>query len=871
MRRDGGADAAPREGRPATAAEDWPRVREILRAALEKDPAQRPAFLDEACGADAALRRSVDALLAAHEEAGDFLEAPSELDRLAASVLGDEGAPALAAGSRVGRYEILELLDAGGMGEVYRARDTGLGRDVAVKVMRPWMTRDTARLRLFEKEARAAGAISDPNILAVFDVGAANGMPYVVSELLEGETLGARLRRSPLTVRESVEYGIQIAQGLCAAHEKGIVHRDLKPENVFLTRQGRLKLLDFGLAKLLHDPREDATPATLSSSSGSGLMGTPGYIAPERLEGQPSDRRVDIFALGAILYRMLARRPAFGSEDTVGELRATLTKEPAPFAPEANVPTRVQRVVWRCLQKRPEHRFQSAHEVRSALQDLAGSPSSARPRWALAAVAALAAVLGATVFFGRGRPEREPSEAPVHRRIRSLAVLPLQNASGDPEQQYFADGMTEALVAEMARTDGLRVLSRDSAAALQDKANRAEIARQLRVDAVVQGSVRRTGPQVRVAVELVRAANDEPVWAGTYDRDVRDVLALHHDVAGAISKEIALVAHPAREHAVHAEARSVEAYEAYLRGRFYWNLRSTEAAPKAIAQFNRALELDPLYAEAYIGLADTYAILGDMDAMPHADAYARAEAAARRALDLDPTRAEGYASLGHLRMHAWRWEEADRLFRRALELDPGYATALQWRSYNLASMGRTSEAVDAIARAQQLDPLSVIINTDMAQILYFARRYDDALAECRQTLQMNPAFAEARRVSFLVLQRVHRDTEALADLETYRGLPDGGPGGSVGYAYAALGRRGEAAAVLRELDTQSRRRFVASYDFAVIHAGLGEADRALAWLDKSLTRHDPETMILPADPRFDSLRGDPRFVALLERMSLPRP
>jgi serine/threonine protein kinase len=287
VRRDEGAGSPRRAGRPATAAEDWSQIREVLRAALERDPGQRSAFLVEACGEDAALRQSVDALLAAHEEAGDFLESPNQVDRLAADVLGDEAAPALAAGSRVGRYEILELLEAGGMGEVYRARDTGLGRDVAVKVMRPWMTGDTARLRLFEKEARAAGAISDPNILAVFDVGAANGMPYVVSELLEGETLGARLRRSSLTVRESVEYGIQIAQGLCAAHEKGIVHRDLKPDNVFLTRQGRLKLLDFGLAKLIQDPRDDAAPAALSSSSGSGLMGTPGYIAPERLAGQP--------------------------------------------------------------------------------------------------------------------------------------------------------------------------------------------------------------------------------------------------------------------------------------------------------------------------------------------------------------------------------------------------------------------------------------------------------------------------------------------------------------------------------------------------------------------------------------------------------
>jgi Flp pilus assembly protein TadD len=721
--------SAARAGRPATPAEDWSRIREILRTALESSPRQRSAFLDEACGADAALRKSVDALLAAHEEAGDFLESPDHVDRLAADVLGGEAAPALAAGSRVGRYEILELLDAGGMGEVYRARDTGLGRNVAVKVMRPWMTGDTARLRLFEKEARAAGAISDPNILAVFDVGAANGMPYVVSELLEGETLGARLRRSSLTVRESVEYGIQIAQGLCAAHEKGIVHRDLKPDNVFLTRQGRLKLLDFGLAKLIQDPGDDGAPAALSSSSSTGLMGTPGYIAPERLAGQPTDRRVDIFALGAILYRMLAGRPAFGDEDTVSDLGATLTGEPAPFDAGSGVPAPLQRVVWRCLQKRPEDRFQTAHEVRSALQQgLAVAAPAGRRRWPLAAVAGVAAVLGA----------------------------------------------------------------------------------------------------------------------------------------------IALAGHPAGEHAVHAETRRGPTRPTCAGGTAGTCARGSGAEGGGGVPTARWSWIPCTRKPTWGWPTPTRCSATCCTCLlPHADAFDRAEAAARRALDLDPTRAEAYASLGHLRMHAWRWPEADRLFQRALELDPGYAPALQWRAYNFASMGRTSEAVAAIERAQQLDPLSPIINADLAQILYFARRHEDAVAQSRKTLQMNPAFAEARRVSFLALQRIHRDQEALADLETYRALPDGGLGGSVGYGYAALGRRREAATVLRELEEQSRRRSVPPYDLAVIHAGLGQTDDALLWLDKSLATHDPESMILPIDPRLDSVRGDPRFVALLRRMGLP--
>jgi tetratricopeptide (TPR) repeat protein len=424
----------------------------------------------------------------------------------------------------------------------------------------------------------------------------------------------------------------------------------------------------------------------------------------------------------------------------------------------------------------------------------------------------------------------------------------------------------------MGRTEGLRVIAHASAAALQDaKKERAAVAAQLRVDALVQGSVHRSGAQVRVAVELVRAATDEQLWAGYYDRSVSDVFGLQHDVAGAISGEIALTAHPAREHGIRAEPRSVEAYESYLRGRYYWNLRSAEAAPKAIAQFNRALELDPLYAEAYVGLADTYVMLGDMlYLMPHRDAFTRAEAATRRALDLDPQRAEAYASLGHLRMHEWRWEDAERAFQRALELDPDYASALQWRAYNLVSMGRMADAVASIERAQRLDPLSLIINTDMAQILYFARRHEEAVTQCSKTLQMDPSFAEARRVSFLALQRTGRTEEARADLEAYRRLPDGGAGGSVGYAYAVLGDRAQAEAVLRELEKQPRRN-IPDYDFAVIHAGLGDKDRALARLERSLATRDPESMILPADPRLDSLHGDPRFGLLLRRMGVPTP
>jgi TolB-like protein/lipoprotein NlpI len=844
-------------------AERWERVRRLFFSALDCAPEERPRLLDLACDGDASLRKDVESLLESHEEAGDFLESPVAPDQLKAALEAHEAAvPALAPGRRLGPYEVVGLLEIGGMGEVYRARDSRLHRDVALKVMRPHLSSDPERLARFESEARAAGAVNDPNIVAVFDVGEEEGTPYVISELLEGETLGYRLRRGPLSVRESVEHAIQIAHGLAAAHEKGIIHRDLKPDNVFVTTSGRVKILDFGLAKLLGErgPEEAGKRLGRAGSQQSTVMGTPGYIAPERLEGRAVDRRADIFALGAVLQQMLTGRPAAG-EETSGEPPRSFTAE--------RVPRALERILLRCLAKRPEDRFQSARELRAALQTFAERPPARARRWVWASSAALATALAIALLAGRqgwGILGARSASAP----IRSLAVLPLENASGDPEQEYFADGVTQALSTEMARTPGLRVISRASVLPFKGKANLREMARQLHVDAAVQGSVARSGQKVRIALHLVRLPQGERLWTRAYNGLLRDISALQHEAAGAISTEIALAPHPDQDHGLHHEPGSVEAYEAYLRGRYFWNMRSAEAAPKAIEQFNRALELDPLYAPAYVGLADTYLMLGDMlYTMPHRDAFARAEAAALKALLLDPADAEAYATLGHLRMHAWQWPEAERAFARSVDLNPGYASAHQWRAYNLASLGRMGEGLAAMQRALELDPLSLIINADMAQMLYFAGRYDAAIQQSRKTLQMNPGFAEARRVCFLALQRAHRNEEALAELETYHRQPDGGPGGSVGFAYAVLGRRSQAQAVRRELEEQARQRPVPAYDFAVIDAGLGDREAAFAWLEKSLANADPESMILPVDPRLDGLRADARFGRLLTRMGVP--
>ena len=841
----------------------------MFQEALERDLAARPAFLDASCAGDAELRARVEALLAAHDEAGSFLESPTQVDRVAAEVLGAAGSRSLAAGSRVGPYEIVALLGAGGMGEVYRARDERFGRDVAVKVLPRHHDADPEGAPRFAREARAVGSISHPNILTVFDVGWEEGSPYLVSELLEGETLGQRLRSGRLSLRECVDLAVQIARGLGAAHDKGVVHRDLKPDNVFLTRQGPVKLLDFGVAKLLEaQPERDSRAPSSKGPGGSTLMGTPGYMAPEQMEGR-ADQRSDLFALGALLYRTLTGRSASVEPST------SAAPEAVPAAPAFlradDVPASLQGIVARCLERRPEDRFQSAAELRLALERFGDAEEARTPRRRRHSRRTAAAALTAAMFVG-ALPQRGSRLAPEGKPVRSLAVLPFRGEGEAAGQDYLVDGATEGLIAEIARTNpaGVRLIARSSVMPFKAAgASLSEVARQLDVDAVVQGTFARTGSRVRLQVRLARAPSGEPRWAGTYEGSVGEITWIQRQIARAVAIEVAPGGDAGPEPPRRRPPRTAEAYEAYLRGRYYWNLRTEESVRKAIDEFNRALALDPLYATAYTGLADAFATLSDMlYLMPSRDAYARAEAASLRALSLDPLQVEAHATLGHLRMHAWRWAEAEQEFRRAIELDGDYATAHHWRAWNLVCTGRPEEAVAAIDTARRLDPLSLIINADAAHIRYFARRYDEAVEQSRRTLQMNPDFQEARRILFLALLRTHQEGEALRELETFHASPHGGPGPSVGYAYAVLGHRARALAVLRQQEARPQRQFVPPYNLAVIHAGLGDVERAFALLDESIADNDTESMILAADPRLDSLREDLRFEALVRRMGL---
>jgi eukaryotic-like serine/threonine-protein kinase len=574
----------------------------------------------------------------------------------------------LAPGARLGPYEVLAPLGAGGMGEVYRARDVRLRREVAVKVLPEGLSQDQDRLRRFEQEALAASALNHPNILTIHDIGSHSGFPYVVFELLEGQTLRERLSRGALPQDKAIDYAIQVANGMAAAHGKGIVHRDLKPDNIFVTTDGRVKILDFGLAKLTHPEREtdrssEAETFTVGTEAGV-VMGTVGYMSPEQVRGLPADARSDLFSFGTVLYEMLSGRRPFSGPSSAETLSAILRDEPAPLSPGSASPA-LERVVRRCLEKGPEGRFQTARDLAFALRESSGPhPGGAREpappgqRRIVPAVAAglLLLAVAVTVLLGSARIRR--SLLGERAAVRSLVVLPLANLSGDPGQDFFADGMTEALTAGLAQIRSVKVISRTSASRYAGaRTPLRDIARELGVDAVVEGTFTRSGDRVRVTARLIRCAGETLLWARSFERDLGDVLTLQGEIARAIAGQIEAQLTLDEESRLAAKRPvAARAFEAYLRGRFLLQEGSEESLHGALAQFNRALAIQEDYAAPYAGIASYYAILPFYSSESPAEVFPKARAAAEKAVELDPDLAEAHASLAYVRAYyEWDW------------------------------------------------------------------------------------------------------------------------------------------------------------------------------------------------------------------------
>ena len=785
-------------------------------------------------------------------------------------------------GTRLGPYEIMSPLGAGGMGEVYRAKDTRLDREVALKVIHPQLAANVDRLARFEQEAKAAARLDHPNILVVHDVGTHEGSPYIVSELLEGESL-RELLGSPLPPRKAVDFALQVAHGLSAAHEKGIVHRDLKPENVFVRKDGRIKILDFGVAKLTQ-PSSGAldTQATTAAATEPGVvLGTVGYMSPEQVQGRPLDARSDIFSLGVVLYEMLSGKQPFHRGTAPETLTAILREEPLDLAEtNRNIPPELDRIVRHCLEKEPDRRFHSVSDVVFGLETLRGAtarkpvaPMSVagiflhRHRAGVAAVALLVAIaVGVGWWWKSGHG--------LAGGLKRLAVLPFENLSGDPGQEYLSDGLTQEMIAQLGRLHpaSLSVIARTSVMQYK-KTNKPidQIGRELGVDYVLEGSARGEAGRIRISAELIRVRDQMQIWADSFERDLSGILALQSDVAQKVAAALALKLLPAEQSQI-AGARTVnpEAYEAYLKGLQHWYKLTPGDMDAAQHYFEVALAKDPNYALAHAGIALVWLGRSQTGLISPREAAAKGKPAIMKAVELDDTIAETHYVLACFRTWSdWDWVGAEPEFKRAIGLNPSFPDAPAYYSHFLMHMGRSEEALAQIRRALELDPFNALFRGLLGVDLLYLRRHDDAIAQARTALQTSPGDGIASGVLWYAFaaKGMHKEAypeyKAMMKLYGDRELDE-----ALDRGYKEAGYREAMQRAADALIVHFQKSYANPTDVAQALIEAGEPSRALEWLEKGYDVRD-QSMPYLGLPIYDSVRGDPRFTALLHKMNLP--
>jgi serine/threonine protein kinase/Flp pilus assembly protein TadD len=782
-------------------------------------------------------------------------------------------------GRTLGHYRLIAQIGAGGMGNVYRARDERLERDVAVKVLAPGVLADEKARYRFRKEALALSRLNHPNIAVVHDFDTQDGVDFLVTELVAGVTLDDKVAAGPLPEKEVLQIGLQLVDGLQAAHLQGVIHRDLKPANLRLTPEGRLKILDFGLAKRVDPADELSVTQTFVEA---GPAGTFAYMAPEQLRCDKLDARSDIWAAGVVLYELATGQPPFrGKTATVlaDEILHAPPRFPQKLQPAMSA--RLTEIILKCLEKEAENRYQSAKELAVDLRRMTSPPTAlavATPgTWRRAtkpasyagmALVLLAAVLAAT-NLGGWRERLLRSASPPH--IESLAVLPLENLSHDTEQEYFADGMTEALITDLAQISALKVISHTSVTHYKGtRKTLPEIARELNADAIVEGSVQRSGDRVRVTVQLVNAAADKHLWADRYERDLRDVLALQDDVASDVVKQIEKrLGGPKASAPPRAATVSPEAYETYLKGNYYLDNFELQ---KSIEYYNQAIKLDPNYAPAYAHMAQAYSFLAFFGEIPPNEGWGRVKEAATVAVQKDARLAAGYAALALAKLHFdWDFTGAEREFRRALELNPSDADNHHEYAHYLMAMGRVAESEAESQRAVELDPTGEGLNSCLCWHSFAARDYDQAVRLAQKFLRSQPNDQWEHTILGWTYEQKGMPDRAIVEFSRAVEITKGEPFffAALGHAYALAGNRREAEKVLRTLSDRANNTYVSPFDLALIHAALGERDKAFALLHHAVAEHSTFLVYSKWEPRLDPLRSDPRFNEILKQIGLP--